>query len=140
MSELFANIRIEISEDDEIFSFEPGMSLKDGKLLGESWIYDLSIYDDKMLEGNQKADLPPEEYCYQLLCEIAEVQDYLDQGMSILYSGMPKEMDGNTYYFYDLGTDHDEHFVAEFNYAVSLDGKVLKLNILTGEWESVDLG
>lgn len=47
MSDLYANVRVKVSKGEEIFTWEPRVSLQDkAVLIGASWIHDFSLYEE----------------------------------------------------------------------------------------------
>lgn len=85
-------------------------------------------------------DESPEQICFDTLNEIVEIQDYLMQGMSICYDNTTEIIDGEECYVFAVGTDHEDQFVREAYYAVSLDRSVYCLDPITGEWHTVAFG
>lgn len=75
----------------------------------------------------------------QILSEIVEVQDYLSQGMVMLFDGITEWIDSEYCVCIALGTDNGETVVREIYYAVS-DYSVYRLDPLTGNWEVVGFG
>lgn len=68
--------------------------------------------------------------------DIDEIQEYLDNGMSILFTGETIIIDGEECYEIALGTNHDEVFVREIHYAVNIStDQVYKYNFLNDVWE-----
>ena len=78
--------------------------------------------------------------CYQVLCEIVEVQDCLAEGMSLYYDESTESINGKECFIYVLGTERADQFVREYYYAVSLDRSVYKLDPISGEWQAVAFG
>lgn len=78
--------------------------------------------------------------CYQILCEIVEVQDCLASGMSLYYEETTTCINGKECLVFVLGTDREEQFVRECYYAVSLDKSVYKMEPISGEWQAVAFG
>lgn len=80
-----------------------------------------------------------EEEAAGILSEIYEVQEYLSQGMQMMFDGTSEWLDEEYCVCIALGTDHEENFVREAYYAVSYD-TVYRLNSVTGAWEEVGFG
>ena len=76
---------------------------------------------------------------FDTLCEIYEVQDYLSQGMTLMDDGTTAWIDGEEHVCIALGTDHEDHFVTEFLYAVSWLS-VYCMDPLSGDWIPVGFG
>ena len=74
-----------------------------------------------------------------MLCEIAEIQDALLAGMSLMSDGTTECIDGEEYVCIALGTEHDENFVREQLYAVSWYS-VVRMDPMTGDWVIVGFG
>ncbi len=81
-----------------------------------------------------------EEEAAELLCEVYEVQEYLNQGMTMLFDGETEVIDGETCVVIALGTDHEEYFVREFYYAVSPSGSIYAYDIFTDSWNVAGMG
>ena len=81
-----------------------------------------------------------EEEAAELLCEVYEVQEYLNQGMTMLFDGETEVIDGETCVVIALGTDHEEYFVREFYYAVSPSGSIYAYDIFTDSWNMAGMG
>ena len=70
-----------------------------------------------------------------LLMEQPEVIEKLDQGMTLLETGGVEMIGGEACVIFAIGTEHPDHFVAEYHYAVSPSGEIYRMDYLTGEWE-----
>ena len=81
-----------------------------------------------------------EEEAAELLCEVYEVQEYLNQGMTMLFDGETEVIDGETCVVIALGTDHEEYFVRELYYAVSPSGSIYAYDIFTDSWNVAGMG
>lgn len=70
-----------------------------------------------------------------LLNDIVEIREYLDTGMSILFTGETIIIDDEECYFVFLGTNSEETFVREIHYAVNMiTGQVYSYDILNDTW------
>lgn len=67
---------------------------------------------------SRKAMLSEEE-AFSILAEYEEIQLHLAQGMTMLWDGSTEEIEGANCLLIAVGTDHNEHFVQEYLYAVS---------------------
>lgn len=87
-------------------------------------------------------DLEIEDLIYDIITnDIVEIQEYLDDGMSILLTGETTIIDGEECYDVVLGTDHEETFVREIHYAVNIfTRQVYKYDILNDTWETMGAG
>lgn len=75
---------------------------------------------------------------FEILKEADEVQEYLDMGMTMLFSGETSMIDGEEFYLVALGTGHEEHFVQEVHYAVNATtGEVYLDDIINDIWVKV---
>lgn len=72
-------------------------------------------------------------------CE--ETKKYLDDGMSILFTGETISIDGEDCYEVYLGTNHKEVFVKDIHYAVNINTwQVYRYNVLNDIWEPLTMG
>lgn len=74
--------------------------------------YDFSIYGG---EGGVQDDV---SIAYGVLLEYDEMQDYINSGMSVQYTGETEVIEGKPCMVFALGTDRDDQFVRERYYAV----------------------
>lgn len=75
---------------------------------------------------------------FEILKEADGVQEYLDMGMTMLFSGETSMIDGEEFYLVALGTDHEENFVQEVHYAVNTNtGEVYLDDIINDIWVKV---
>lgn len=73
---------------------------------------------------------------FNIVQEIDEIQEHLNNGMSILFTGETTIIDGEEYYEIELGTNHEEVFVREIHYAVNLiTRQVYEYDVLNDIWE-----
>lgn len=89
---------------------------------------------------NDTCEQLTEEEAAELLCEVYEVQEYLNQGMTMLFDGETEVIDGETCVVIALGTDHEEYFVRELYYAVSPSGSIYAYDIFTDSWNVAGMG
>lgn len=92
----------------------------------------LGQYDEEEL-------LISEEEAAGFLRDIEEVQRCLDQGMTLVFDGTSVRINGTLCRCASLGTDHDNHFVAEIHYAIA-PYEAYRMNPLTGQWEPAAFG
>ncbi len=79
-----------------------------------------------------------EDSIFDIITDIEEVQEYLDDGMSILFTGDTIMLDYEEYYLVELGTDHEDSFVREIHYAVdTFTQQVYRYDVLFDSWEQV---
>lgn len=100
------------------------------------WRERMHFYTDELscLKGMGQYDgaaVISEEEAADILSEIYEVQEYLSQGMQMMFDGSSEWLDEEYCVCINLGTDHEEDFVREAYYAVSYD-TVYQLNSVTG--------
>lgn len=74
--------------------------------------YDFSIYGGG---GGVQDDV---SIAYGVLLEYDEVQDYINSGMSVQYTGETEVIEGKPCMVFALGTDRDDQFARERYYAV----------------------
>ena len=78
-----------------------------------------------------------EEEAAELLSRVPEVQQYLAQGMTMLFDGETEMIDGESCVVIALGTDHEEYFVRELFYAVAPSGTIYTYDLFTDSWNMV---
>lgn len=73
--------------------------------------------------------------------DIFEIQEYLDDGMKILFTGETIIIDDEECYFIFLGTEDEEGFVREIHYAVNpYTEQVYWYDIINDKWKPVGVG
>jgi len=78
-------------------------------------------------------------YIIENLCE--ETMNLLKKGMTAMWVGDYEIIGGEACWKIALGTDHEEHFVVEFVYAVGEEmGGVFRYDVLTDAWIPVNVG
>jgi hypothetical protein len=80
-----------------------------------------------------------EEEAFETLGEIAEVQDFLSQGMTMVSYGITETIDGEEHLCIELGTNYNGQFVSEQIYAVSWYS-VYCMDPVSGGWIPVGFG
>ena len=78
-----------------------------------------------------------EEEAAEHLSRVPEVQQYLAQGMTMLFDGETEMIDGESCVVIALGTDHEEYFVRELFYAVAPSGTIYTYDLFTDSWNMV---
>jgi len=71
--------------------------------------------DDMAAQSGVQDDV---SIAYGVLLEYGEVQDYINSGMSVQYTGETEVIEGKPCMVFALGTDRDDQFVRERYYAV----------------------
>lgn len=132
LSDIYSNVLITVSDGGEAIEVRPGLSGEDGRLVKEPRVYDFSIYEKPLDENSVDA-------ATQMLLQTAEIQLAVQQGMSVMYTGDTELIDGQTCLLFALGTDHDEHFVREYYYAVG-DGIIYVYDAVFDTWNIVRTG
>lgn len=98
----------------------------------------------KYLEDGLYENIDPEieDLIFDIIMnDIVEIQEYLDAGMTILFTGETTIIDGEECYDVVLGTNHEEHFVREIHYAVNIfTRQVYRLDVLNNRWKTVAVG
>ncbi|WP_143530222.1 hypothetical protein [Massiliimalia massiliensis] len=79
-----------------------------------------------------------EEEAAMLLSEVQEVQEYLEQGMTMFFDGVT-EIEDEPCIMISLGRADEEIFVSEFSYAVSPTGRIYFYDASTYSWNIVDM-
>ena len=73
-----------------------------------------------------------------IMTDIFEIQEYLDDGMNILFTGESIIIDDEECYFVFLGTGQEESFVREIHYAVNpYTEQVYRYDTINDIWETV---
>ena len=111
-SEIYSNVLITVTDGRGTVEFRPSISLKDGHLTQEPGVYDFSIYLYEPSEFDISSAM-------DLLLMFDEVQQAMQQGMKLMYTGTFIQIEGENALLFALGTDHEENFVSEIFYAVS---------------------
>lgn len=95
----------------------------------------------QMLEPfhSRKAMLSEEE-AFSILSEYEEIQLFLAQGMTMLWDGDTEEIEGANCLLIAVGTDHNEHFVREYLYAVSDLGIAYWYDAVSDAWLPLAFG
>ncbi len=73
--------------------------------------------------------------------DIVEIREYIDGGMTVLYTRETTMIYGEEYYNIFLGTDYDDIFVREIHYGVNpISRAVYKYNVIDDIWEEMGAG
>lgn len=128
VSEIYPDTLVRLRKDGEIFDYRPALSMMDGHLAGTDGCLDLSVYDDSFFNENDV------RIAFEQLRETEEVKYYMESGMSLLYTGTIEWIDEQKCMVFALGTDHDDVFVQERQYAVS-DNTVYVYNAEKDAWD-----
>lgn len=128
LSEIHANVRISATDGSSTLEFHPMISLENGRMVQEEGCYDFSVYQQD-----------PVEAARERLLAADEVQDALQRGMKLLYTGDSQTIDGQDCPVFALGTDSAEQFVREQLYAVS-DSRIYAYSVLSDSWEILGAG
>lgn len=120
---------------------------KDSEILGDD-LFKGHVYYVETDENGHIVKLMPAEYklyleesLYSIIEEIVEVGEYLDAGMSILFTGESRIINGVECYDVVLGTNHANRFVQEIHYSVNIDDReVYRYDVLNDIWETVGFG
>ena len=131
-SELHANVVITVRNNGQVFSFHPVLSMVDNHIALESGCYEFTRYDD----AQQKVSV---RIATELLMQTDEVQYYLEQGMSLLYTKECQKIDGRDCMIFALGTNKDDQFVREVLYAVS-DNLIYAYDAASDSWQPLGFG
>lgn len=132
LSDIYSNVLVTVSDGGGAIEVRPGLSGEDGRLVKEPGVYDFSIYEKPLDENSVEAAI-------QMLLQNTEIKLAMQQGMSVMYTGDTELIDGQTCLLFALGTDHDEHFVREYYYAVG-DGIIYVYDAIFDTWNTVRTG
>ena len=133
VSEIYPDTLVRLTKDGEIFDYRPALSMMDGHLSVTEGCLDLSIYDDTLFDENDV------RIASELLRETEDVKNLMESGMSLLYTGITERIDGRPCMVFALGTDHDDAFVQERQYAVS-DNTVYIYDMENDAWNILGMG
>lgn len=133
VSEIYPDTLVRLTKDGEIFDYRPALSMMDGHLSVTEGCLDLSIYDDTLFDENDV------RIASELLRETEDVKNLMESGMSLLYTGITERVDGRPCMVFALGTDHDDAFVQERQYAVS-DNTVYIYDMENDAWNILGTG
>ena len=93
-------------------------------------------YKEFLEESSQEYLDEIKEMIFFIVEDIGEIQEYLDNGMSVLFTGETIIIDGQECYEIDLGTNHDDAFIRELHYAVNINTEqVYEYDVLNDQWE-----
>ena len=120
-------------QTDESGSVKYFISAERKKFLEES-LLEKSLYDSLDPEiQNLVLDI--------ILKDIVEIQEYLNMGMSILFTGETTTIDGEDCYDVILGTNHVGSFIREIFYSVNIiNRQVYRYDVFTDTWALVAVG
>lgn len=128
LSEIHANVLIAVTDGKNTLEFHPTISLENGRMVQENGCYDFSVYEKN-----------PIETARERLLATDEVQDALQRGMKLLYTGDAQTIEGQDFPIFALGTDRDDQFVREQLYAVS-DDLIYTYSAIIDSWEALGTG
>ncbi len=121
-SDIYSNVTVTVKGEGG-FSFQPSVSLKDGKLSKGDY-HDFSCYET----ASQNIKIATE-----LLLENPEVIKYVENGASLIYTGESVEVGGRPMMLFAVGKNSGDSFVREHLFAVS-DNLVCSYDALNDEW------
>lgn len=133
VSEIYSNVLVLIMDEFGVQEFRPAISGEDGEIAESAGMYDFTVYEPYIPSEN--SFLEDMDY----LCTFDEIQDWMKQGMKVLYTGETVEIDGNTCNLFAVGTDHEDQFVSEFHYAVCGD-YVYSYDVISDTWNMLGAG
>lgn len=132
VSEIYPDTLVRLTKDEETFDYRPALSMMDGHLSVTEGCLDLSIYDDALFDENDV------RIAFELLRETEDVKYLMESGMSLLYTENIEWIDGRPCMIFALGTDHDDAFVQERQYAVS-DNMIYIYDVVNDAWDIMDI-
>lgn len=84
-------------------------------------------------ESDGDTDVATETLIFNIIKN--EAKEYLNAGMTILFTGETIVLNGEDCYLVDLGTNREEQFVREIHYAVNIKTRqVYRYDALTDTW------
>lgn len=93
-------------------------------------------YKKFLEQSSEETENEIKDQIFRVIKGMKDIQEYLDNGMSILLTGETTIINGKECYEVFLGTNHEEIFVREIHYAVNLlTCQVYKYDVLNDIWE-----
>ena len=127
VSEIFPDTLVRLEKDGKSYDYRPVISLKDGHITDTEGCLDLTLYQDYSYENDDVL------IARELLLQTDEVKNYIESGMSLMYTGDKEEIDGDECLIFVLGNNNEDSFVQEFFYGVS-DTQVYVYDIIDDAW------
>lgn len=132
-SEIYSNVLIVISDGFGAVTFRPSLSMEDGHMAESAGLYDFSVYED---------DESIEEFFWRerdLLIATDEIQQAMQQGMTLRYARKTEVIDGYLFRLFVLGTDCEDQFVGERYYGVC-GNLIYVYDALSDSWAPLSAG
>lgn len=130
ISEVCANVLIEVTDGKNSIEFHPTISLENGSFAKTDGCYDFSIKSQE----TERVDA-----AWGRLCGTDEVSYALNHGKQLLYTGETQTVKGQECVIFALGTDSGDRFLKEQLYAVS-DDAIYAFNVEADSWETLGVG
>lgn len=130
-SEVFSNVLVSLFGGTDILEFRPSVSLKDGHLAALPGVYDFSLYEDD--------EAPSVSEAMALLLTAPEIQEGIDLGLTLMYTGESQWIEGKSCLVFVLGAQLDGNFAREIYYAVG-DGILFVYNSIDDVWTAMEMG
>ena len=127
VSEIFPDTLVRLEKDGKSYDYRPVISLKDGHIADTDGCLDLTLYQDYSYENDDVL------IARELLLQTDEVKNYIESGMSLMYTGDKEEIDGDECLIFALGTNNEDSFVQEILYGVS-DTQVYVYDVIDDKW------
>ena len=124
------------------------------EILGDDLMYGEVYYVQTDSDGNitnfinadlkawiEESYITPEirEEVISLVENIDQAKEYINLGMTIEFDGSTIMLDGEEYYIVILGTQHEDYYVSEINYAVNtFTEQVYLYNYFNDMWERLE--
>lgn len=138
MSNIVVNMTIHENLDIELSFYDSLTNESKGDYKGNIIELITADYTKSLEEISEESIDKIKDQIFNITESIYEIQEHLDTGMSILFTGETTIIDGEKYYEIALGTNHEEIFVREIYYAVNITtGQVYKYDILNDLWEEI---
>lgn len=132
LGDFYSNVLVTVTDSGGAIDLRPVLSGEDGRLFKESWLYDFSVYEKPLDEGEV-------EDATQLLSQVEEIKLAMQQGKNLMYTGDMQLINGQTCLLFTLGTGHGEQFVRETYYAVG-DNSLYAFDSIYGTWNVLGMG
>lgn len=130
-SEVFSNVLVSLFGGTDILEFRPSVSLKDGHLAALPGVYDFSLYEDD--------EAPSVSEAMALLLTAPEIQEGIELGLTLMYTGQSQWIEGKSCLVFVLGAQLDGNFAREIYYAVG-DGILFVYNSIDDVWTAMEMG
>lgn len=133
-SELYSDVLVVAKVGKKNLYFRPTVSLKNGKLSKNKTYYDFSVYKTNTSGVDKDVNM-----CYEILFGYDEIRYYMNRGMSLVYTGKKKNINGRPCWIFAVGKTKNNKFVTYRLYGVS-DNLVCVYDSTSRSWTALGMG